>query len=409
MGRMTTTKREALRFHEKQAHDNGDELEQEKLEDEEYGRLEDEEEQAELEEVVKLENNKDNGNEVNAAPNSNANESTQEHYVCGTCGKIFQDADGYDTYLDGHEVSVDRAKDDIAEEENEVMSKVTTQLISTIRNLDVALLTQESAKRAAEDPIVDVVPIKRRAKEAERNLADLNHALAGHRFSGLIDLGIYQPVAPSLFDECADGKTAKPHDIRIFYKCYLCTIDRSYETPHNLRRHLAEEHSVTVPPRRPGQRMKNTDLVTYIVSASMASHPDMIENVACPSCCFSCERLVDLKEHVNSHIHDEDQPLDSDNDSSERARKRPRSVSIVGEKQIYTFSAALDLPPSNCPKVPDDVLLKLQEIITVPFPTNKHLNVEQRTLVAEEEAAQQSLSTLKGFEMAFKFLCNALV
>ncbi|KAK3816192.1 MAG: hypothetical protein J3Q66DRAFT_401367 [Benniella sp.] len=37
----------------------------------------------------------------------------------------------------------------------------------------------------------------------------------------------------------------------------------------------------------------------------------------------------------------------------------------------------------------------------------KRLNLEQRALVAEEEAAQQSLS-FKGFETAFKFLCEAL-
>lgn len=92
----------------------------------------------------------------------------------------------------------------------------------------------------------------------------------------------------------------------------------------------------------------------------------MVENVACRSCCFSCEKLVDLKEHINpNHIHDEDQPVAGDNDSFERAKKRPRPVSIVGEKQIYTFSAALDLPLSNYPKMPDDVLMKLQEIMTV--------------------------------------------
>ncbi|KAG0235660.1 hypothetical protein BGW42_004899 [Actinomortierella wolfii] len=160
-----------------------------------------------------------------------------------------------------------------------------------------------------------------------------------------------------------------------------------------------------MPSRRPGQRMINSALVTYVVSDT--THPDVVKHVACPSCCFYCEKLIDLKEHINSnHIHDTDH-LDAGNDSSERA-KRPKSVSIVGEKQIYTFSAALDLPPSNCPKMPDDVLMKLQSIMTVQFPTNKHLDLKQREIVAEEVAAQQSLSTLKEFKTAFKFLCEAL-
>ncbi|KAF9968609.1 hypothetical protein BGZ73_009196 [Actinomortierella ambigua] len=155
--------------------------------------------------------------------------------------------------------------------------------------------------------------------------------------------------------------------------------------------------------------MKSTALVTYVVSAPKVPHPAMVEHVACPSCCFSCEKLEHLKEHISSnHLRDTDQPLDPANDSSERANKRLKPVSIVGEKQIYTFSAALDLPPSNCPKMPDDVLMKLQEIMTILSPTNKHLKPEQRALVAEEAAAQQSLLTLKGFKTAFKFLCEAL-
>ncbi|KAG0267329.1 hypothetical protein DFQ27_008889, partial [Actinomortierella ambigua] len=58
--------------------------------------------------------------------------------------------------------------------------------------------------------------------------------------------------------------------------------------------------------------------------------------------------------------------------------------------------------------MPDNAFVKLQEIMTVLFPTNKNLSFEQRALVDEELAAQQSLSTLKGFKTAFKFLGEAL-
>ncbi|KAG0246511.1 hypothetical protein DFQ27_002919, partial [Actinomortierella ambigua] len=94
--------------------------------------------------------------------------------------------------------------------------------------------------------------------------------------------------------------------------------------------------------------------------------PDMIEHVACPSCCFSCEKLTDLQDHVESnHIYDADQPLEDDDDSEQakkRVKQRPKSVSIVGEKQIYTFSTAFDLSPANCLKMPDNAFVELQEI-----------------------------------------------
>ncbi|KAG0249719.1 hypothetical protein DFQ27_009840 [Actinomortierella ambigua] len=203
-----------------------------------------------------------------------------------------------------------------------------------------------------------------------------------------------------------------PTLVHISYTCYLCTTaTKIFNTPFNLRRHLVQDHQVTVPSRQPGERMKNTRSVTYLMSTPQVPRPDMIEHVACPSCCFSCEKLIDLKEHVKSnHIHDADQPLEDDDDS-EQAKKRAKqrqSVSIVSEKQIYTFSAALDLPPTNCLKMPDNAFVKLQEIMTILYPTNKNLNLEQRALVDEELAAQQSLSTLKGFKTAFKFLGEAL-
>ncbi|KAG0247473.1 hypothetical protein DFQ27_001988, partial [Actinomortierella ambigua] len=74
--------------------------------------------------------------------------------------------------------------------------------------------------------------------------------------------------------------------------------------------------------------MMSSDLVTYVLNAPRIPHPATIEHVACPSCTFSCENLVDLKEHVNSnHLQDVNQPREDDNDS-EQAMEQPESVSI---------------------------------------------------------------------------------
>ncbi|KAG0197526.1 hypothetical protein BGX31_004853, partial [Mortierella sp. GBA43] len=50
----------------------------------------------------------------------------------------------------------------------------------------------------------------------------------------------------------------------------------------------------------------------------------------CPSCCFSCEKLSDLKDHVVSeHRPKEKKKHDMDEDSEERSTKRAKSVSIA--------------------------------------------------------------------------------
>ncbi|KAI8354971.1 hypothetical protein B0O80DRAFT_450269 [Mortierella sp. GBAus27b] len=212
--------------------------------------------------------------------------------------------------------------------------------------------------------------------------------------------------------QATSSKSANPTVIHLTNKCFLCADgDQSFGTPCNLRRHLVSEHDFNVPSRRPGQKMRSTPLVTYVMGAQdiTPSHPGLTEHAVCPSCCFSCEKLSDLKDHVVSeHRPKEEKKHDMDEVSEERSTKRAKSVSIVGEKQIFTFSAAQSLPPPNCPGIPSDVPEKLQDIMTVLVPANHHLTDDQKALVTRETEDQQTLKSLKGFRAAFKFLCEAL-
>ncbi|KAF9943468.1 hypothetical protein BGZ65_000996, partial [Modicella reniformis] len=115
-----------------------------------------------------------------------------------------------------------------------------------------------------------------------------------------------------------------PKVILILNRCFLCEDEDSYNTPHNVRRHLITKHDLTLPARQAGQRFRNTPSTTYVAVATTGS----VEHFACPSCCFSCDKKTDLKSHVKiSHLPQ------APSSSSSSPSSSPSSSSLMKRKR----------------------------------------------------------------------------
>ncbi|KAF9086728.1 hypothetical protein BGX27_003114, partial [Mortierella sp. AM989] len=111
-------------------------------------------------------------------------------------------------------------------------------------------------------------------------------------------------------------------------------------------------------------------------------HPGVEEHFACPSCIYSCIKKADLKSHVeNFHLRVK-HGLDND---EQPKNKRVKNVSIVGERQIFTFSAAENLYEPYRPKLTSQVIQKLQSVMTILAPDNVHLSMDLRERVENEQ------------------------
>ncbi|KAF8928788.1 hypothetical protein BGZ58_009374, partial [Dissophora ornata] len=112
----------------------------------------------------------------------NGNPEVIDRYTCSTCQKVYVSLEQFDRHLDGHEeVVLDNSAQDSLDDENETA------------------LSDISAKRLQDDPIIEVRPIKRRAKGANAPPVELKVALAGHRLGDIVETDGYEPVEPYLY------------------------------------------------------------------------------------------------------------------------------------------------------------------------------------------------------------------
>ncbi|KAG0316410.1 hypothetical protein BGZ99_006919 [Dissophora globulifera] len=153
------------------------------------------------------------------------NEDSKEsnRYMCSTCQKVYISLEDFDTHLNGHEeIALDNCLQNTLEDEDEAaLLEITSELTEIIKNKEVvelmltwvepsvcihesgertmAMLTPSSTKRLLDDPIVEVQPMKRRAKGVDTDPIDLKLALTGHRLGSLLETSCYEPVEPFLY------------------------------------------------------------------------------------------------------------------------------------------------------------------------------------------------------------------
>ncbi|KAF9408056.1 hypothetical protein BGZ76_005943, partial [Entomortierella beljakovae] len=91
-----------------------------------------------------------------------------------------------------------------------------------------------------------------------------------------------------------------------------------------------------------------------------------------------------------------------------QADERPKKVSVVGERNVYTFTPARQSFIPHTPKLPSNTVRRLEELVTILSPSNDSLPSELKAIVKKQSEEQHSLHSLKAYPVAFKMLCDAM-
>ncbi|GAB5587726.1 hypothetical protein Unana1_02626 [Umbelopsis nana] len=141
----------------------------------------------------------------------------------------------------------------------------------------------------------------------------------------------------------------------------------------------------------------DTDEYVYVQKIGYASHENVKEHFACPSCLSHCADLDDLKRHLqNPHLQ---QPTPTETNTQQEVghppQKRQREATVgiaTGSKRMITFSSTAYFYESNMPKFPQQVIDTLRPIVSI------------NTVSAQ----RSTLDTLKMFQRMHAFLLTAL-